>query len=163
PFPYVVGPDRLLLAHLAVLGEFRQVPEVLWHRRFSERVTARRQRRAFFPGRRPPWHAYVPWWLVRGAILAWRYGVHGAARPGLPIIAYSVVFAGIFGAKAPNGIPYLVFLLFGMQGWHLFQSTVVFETRSFQRLGKFARSLNVPLLFLPTAAVSRALVNFGVY
>jgi len=84
-------------------------------------------------------------------------------RPGLPIIAYSIVFAGIFGAKAPNGVPYLVFLLFGMQGWQLFQHTVVFETRSFQRMGKFARTLNVPLLFLPTASISRVLVNFGVY
>jgi hypothetical protein len=83
PFPYVIGPDRLLLAHLAVLGEFRQVPEVLWYRRFAERVTSRRQRRSFFPGRRPPWHAYVPWWLVHGAILASRYGVQGAARPAL--------------------------------------------------------------------------------
>ncbi len=83
PFPCVIGPDRLLLAHLAVLGEFRQVPAVLWHRRFADRVTSRRQRRSFFPGRRPPWHAYVPWWLVHGAILAWRYGVHGAARPAL--------------------------------------------------------------------------------
>jgi glycosyltransferase involved in cell wall biosynthesis len=83
PFPYVIGPDRLLLAHLAVLGEFRQVPDVLWHRRFAERVTVRRQRRAFFPDGRPPWHAYVPWWLVHGAILASRYGVRGAARPSL--------------------------------------------------------------------------------
>jgi glycosyltransferase involved in cell wall biosynthesis len=83
PFPNVVGPDRLLLAHLAVLGEFRQVPQVLWHRRFEERVTARRQRAAFFPDRRPPSYAYVPWWIVHGAILLWRYGVHGEARPGL--------------------------------------------------------------------------------
>ncbi len=83
PFPYVIGPDRLLLAHLAVLGEFRQVPDVLWHRRFAERVTSRRQRRSFFPGRRPPWHAYVPWWLVHGAILVSRYAIRGDARPGL--------------------------------------------------------------------------------
>ena len=84
-------------------------------------------------------------------------------RPGLPIIAYSIVFAGIFGAKAPHGIPYLIFLLFGMQGWHLFQSAVIFETRSFSRLGKFARTLNVPLLFVPTAAISRALAISSVY
>lgn len=84
-------------------------------------------------------------------------------RPGLPIIAYSIVFAGIFGAKAPHGIPYLVFLLFGMQGWQLFQRTVVFETRSFQVLGKFTRTLNVPLLFVATAAISRALAIFFVY
>jgi lipopolysaccharide transport system permease protein len=84
-------------------------------------------------------------------------------RPGLPIIAYSIVFAGIFGAKAPHGIPYLIFLLFGMQGWHLFQSSVVFSTRSFQKLGKFARTLNVPLLFVPTASIARPLAMFFVY
>jgi homopolymeric O-antigen transport system permease protein len=84
-------------------------------------------------------------------------------RPGLPIIAYSVVFAGIFGAKAPNGIPYLIFLLFGMQGWHLFQGTVVFSTRSFQKLGKFARTLNVPLVVVPTASIARPLVMSFAY
>jgi lipopolysaccharide transport system permease protein len=84
-------------------------------------------------------------------------------RPGLPIIAYTIVFGGIFGAKAPNGVPYLIFVLFGMQGWQLFQHTVIFETRSFQRLGRFARSLNVPLLYVPTASLSRAFVNFLVY
>jgi hypothetical protein len=83
PFPYVIGPDRLLLAQLAVLGEFRQVSDALWHRRFAERVTSGRQRRAFFPTRRTPWHAYLPWWLVHGAILSWRYGILGDGRPGL--------------------------------------------------------------------------------
>jgi glycosyltransferase involved in cell wall biosynthesis len=100
PFPYVVGPDRLLLAHLAVLGEFRQVSQVLWHRRFTGRVTARRQRRAFFPGRRPPWHAYVPWWLVHGAILAWRYGIHGRARPALSRPAGLAAAASYVGRSA---------------------------------------------------------------
>jgi glycosyltransferase involved in cell wall biosynthesis len=100
PFPYVIGPDRLLLAHLAVLGEFRQVPEVLWHRRFAGRVTASRQRRAFFPGRRPPWHAYLPWWLVHGAILAWRYGVHGDARPALSRPAALAAAASYVGRSA---------------------------------------------------------------
>ncbi len=84
-------------------------------------------------------------------------------RPGLPIIGYALLIGGIFGVKAPNGLPYLVFLLFGLQGWHLFQQTVVYETRSFQRLGKFARALNVPLVLLPTACIARALVVFGVY
>jgi lipopolysaccharide transport system permease protein len=84
-------------------------------------------------------------------------------RPGLPIIGYAILIGGIFRFKAPNSVPYLVFLLFGLQGWHLFQSAIVFGTRSFQRLGKFARNLNIPLVLVPTAALSRALVVFGVY
>jgi lipopolysaccharide transport system permease protein len=95
-------------------------------------------------------HTYLGrWWLI--------------LRPGLGIAAYALLFGGIFGAEAPNGIPYLVFLVLGLQGWRLFQHTVVYETRSFQRLGKFARSLNVPLLLLPTASIARAFVDFAVY
>ncbi len=89
------------------------------------------------------------WWLI--------------LRPGLGLAAYALLFGGIFGAKAPNGVPYLVFLLFGLQGWRLFQHVVVYETRSFQRLGRFARSLNIPLLLLPTASVARALIDFAVH
>lgn len=99
PFPCVVGPDRLLLAHLAVLGEFRQVPEVLWQRRFEERVTARRQRAAFFPDRRPPLYTYVPWWIVHGAVLLWRYAVYGEARPALGRPA-AVVAASSYVARS---------------------------------------------------------------
>jgi lipopolysaccharide transport system permease protein len=89
------------------------------------------------------------WWLI--------------LRPGLGIAAYTLLFGGIFGAKAPNGVPYLVFLLFGLQGWRLFQQTIVYETRSFQRLGRFARTLNLPLLLLPTASIARGLVDFAVH
>jgi hypothetical protein len=81
PFPYVIGPDRLLLAQAALLGEFRQIPEVLWHRRFQKRVTYHRQRRAFFPKRRAPFHTYIPWVLVHGGVLVWRFAVRGAGRP----------------------------------------------------------------------------------
>jgi lipopolysaccharide transport system permease protein len=84
-------------------------------------------------------------------------------RPGLGIAAYAFLFGGIFKATPPNGIPYLVFLLFGLQGWRLFQQTVTFETRSFQRLGRFSRSLNMPLLVLPTASSARAMVDFGAH
>jgi glycosyltransferase involved in cell wall biosynthesis len=81
PFPAVIGPDRLLLAQLALFGEFRQVRRVLWRRRFVARVNPRRQRAAFFPGEKAPWHAYVPWWLTHGAILFSRYAVRGEGLP----------------------------------------------------------------------------------
>jgi glycosyltransferase involved in cell wall biosynthesis len=61
-FPDTVQPDRLLLARLALEGEFVQVPEVLWHRRYRAGVapTMERQRRALWAGAAPagtesPW------------------------------------------------------------------------------------------------------------
>ena len=65
-FRPVLWPDRLLLVELTLEGTFRQVPEVLWQRRFGPaegtRATARRQRRALYAGR-PPLIAHLPWWL----------------------------------------------------------------------------------------------------
>jgi glycosyltransferase involved in cell wall biosynthesis len=62
PLPFVGSPDRLLLTRLALEGEFRQVPRLLWSRRYRQgiRASAARQRRTFYPRGAPPW-AYVPW------------------------------------------------------------------------------------------------------
>lgn len=70
PFPLVLLADRLFLVRLALEGEFRQVPERLWYRRFrgGVRMTNARQRRAAFPDGAPP-AAYVPWWLTHPVLL----------------------------------------------------------------------------------------------
>jgi len=79
---HVLAPDRLVLAELAIQGESRQVPELLWHRRFTNTATVARQRRSIFPGD-APWHARVNSLMVHTAILLWRYGALGAGRPQL--------------------------------------------------------------------------------
>jgi len=69
PFRALVGADRLVLAELAFKGEFRQVDEILWYRRYALRVTSRRQREASFPDGAPVW-ARTPWPFVHTALLA---------------------------------------------------------------------------------------------
>jgi Glycosyl transferase family 2 len=71
PFPLTVLADRLYLVRLAVEGEFRQVREQLWYRRFrvGVKMSNARQRRAAFP-RGAPLSAYVPWWLTHPARFA---------------------------------------------------------------------------------------------
>jgi hypothetical protein len=78
----VLQPDRLLLSELALYGEFRQVPEVLWSRRYRRgvRVSAARQRRAFFPAG-APLYSYVPWPLQHAGALGRSMVVRGAGRP----------------------------------------------------------------------------------
>ena len=76
----LLRPDPLLLAELALRGEFVQVPEVLWSRRFERPATLRRQRAAFFP-EGPPVSAYLPWWLVHAAAILWKYGLRGRGTP----------------------------------------------------------------------------------
>src|SRR5207249_94275 len=70
-FRPVLLPDRLLLLELALIGEFVQIPETLWYRRFARKVTLKRQRASLF-ARHPPLYTRVPWWLVHAAVLARR-------------------------------------------------------------------------------------------
>jgi hypothetical protein len=81
-FRHVLNPDRLLLAELALQGEFRQVPAVLWERRFTGLASRARQRTSFFPDG-APWHAYLPSWLTHAAVVFWTYVVHGSGRPAI--------------------------------------------------------------------------------
>ena len=82
-FPLTVAPDRLILAQLTVHGEFRQVPRVLWQRRFLKPVTNAVQRASFFPNGRPTLLSRMPWWLSHAIVLASYLGIRGAARPGI--------------------------------------------------------------------------------
>jgi glycosyltransferase involved in cell wall biosynthesis len=96
----VVIPDRLLMAELSLYGQFRQVPDVLWFRRWYGRVfSLDRQRASFFPGRRPI-YAYCPWWIAHAASLMYTLTIRGAGRPdvsrgaGLRVAAQYLVLAG---------------------------------------------------------------------
>lgn len=68
-FPSALVPDRLLLARLSLAGEFRQVPHVLWRRRYVRRVSGGRQRAYLFPAH-APLSTRVPWPLAHAVWLA---------------------------------------------------------------------------------------------
>jgi glycosyltransferase involved in cell wall biosynthesis len=77
----VLVPDRLLLAELALSGEFVQVPELLWRRRYTGLADLERQRRAFWPDGRAPIHARLPWWWQHAGLVAWERVVLGRRGP----------------------------------------------------------------------------------
>jgi glycosyltransferase involved in cell wall biosynthesis len=79
----IVIPDRLLIAELSLYGQFKQVPEVLWFRRWYGRVfSLDRQRASFFPGRRPL-YSYWPWWMAHTVSLIHTLTIRGDGRPEL--------------------------------------------------------------------------------
>jgi glycosyltransferase involved in cell wall biosynthesis len=91
-FPGALAPDRLLLARMCLAGQFRQVPEVLWHRRYVTKVSSRRQRAAFFPRGAPVW-SWLPWPLAHFALLARDLALRGAERPRIGRVAGLVLAA----------------------------------------------------------------------
>lgn len=76
----VLVPDRLLLTELALHGQFKQVPRLLWSRRFQGLVSLDRQRDAFFLGDAPG-YTRLPWWLVHTGAFFWAYVAKGEGRP----------------------------------------------------------------------------------
>jgi glycosyl transferase family 2 len=79
-FPGALMPDRLLLARLSLAGEFRQVPELLWRRRYVLAVSAARQRATLFAAGRPA-RTRLPWPLAHSLELARVLWLAPAGRP----------------------------------------------------------------------------------
>jgi len=105
PYRRVLMPDRLLLAELALLGEFYQVPEQLWSRRLPRTMSLERQRAAFFPDGGGLDTRIVPWWSAHAASLAWRHGLGARAATPRERVAALGLAAGYARRPAARTAP----------------------------------------------------------
>ena len=109
---------------------------------------------------------FVLYWAVLGQmIFRFKLGPFWLLlQTFMSVIGYSLIFGGgIFNVKAPNGMPYFLFLMAGMMGWQLFQRTLLMSTRGFQRLRPFLRDLHIPLVLVPLAGSAQAITQFVLY
>ena len=96
-FRDVFCPDRLLVAELALQGEFRQVAEELWFRRQFAEGSVSRQRRSLYADRAPRGR-WLPPWLQHGRAL-WRVYVAAEQDPvqrraaARRVVQYSALYA----------------------------------------------------------------------
>jgi hypothetical protein len=96
-FRPVLLPDRQVLVALAALGEFRQVPELLWYRQVPRVFSLERQRASFFL-RRPPLYTHLPPHLQHYAVLLWDFVIRGRGGERLDRrTAWRAVHAQLFG------------------------------------------------------------------
>jgi lipopolysaccharide transport system permease protein len=80
----------------------------------------------------------------------------------MSIAGYSLIFGGgVFNVKAPNGMPYFLYMMVGMMGWQLFLSTMMISAMSFIRLRAFVRDIHIPLVLIPIAGSAIALMRFA--
>lgn len=81
-FPAVLMPDRLLLLQLAFVGQFRQVPEILWYREVAGAFSYGRQRQMLFVDAAPI-YTYLPVHVQHCGVLLWHFVVKGRGRPAV--------------------------------------------------------------------------------
>jgi glycosyltransferase involved in cell wall biosynthesis len=79
-FRRVLLPDRQVLAELALFGQFKQVPELLWYREVFGNFSLGRQRSALFASRVPS-YLYLPVWVTHVATLVWDLTIRGRGKP----------------------------------------------------------------------------------
>ena len=79
-------------------------------------------------------------------------------RPALNMFGMSLVFGGVL-ATPSQGLPYLVFMLFGTHAWMLFDRAGHWTVRAFDTYRRVARSMYMPLLLIPLAAAVPALLE----
>jgi lipopolysaccharide transport system permease protein len=116
------------------------------------------------------WHARRLFFVLAAAVLLAYFRKYRLGPTWLllqtfmGIVGYSLIFGGgVFNVRAPNGMPYFLFMMVGMMGWQLFQSTLTVSARSFLRLRSLIRDLHIPLILVPIAGSAQALIKFALY
>lgn len=104
---------------------------------------------------------------LRSSIPTFRSSLLGRAWlflvPVMQIFSFAAILGGVFHAQAPNGVPYVLFIIFSMQAFRIFQMTLMYTTVGAKMHKSRTRALRFPLLLIPFASLSRALVVLGVY
>jgi lipopolysaccharide transport system permease protein len=77
------------------------------------------------------------------------------------VIGWSLIGGKVAGFAAPNGMPYWLYTLVGLMGWQLFQTTLLISARSFMRLRSLIKEVYFPLILVPIAGSSQALLRFA--
>jgi ABC-type polysaccharide/polyol phosphate export permease len=116
------------------------------------------------------WRAKRLFWVIAKTVLVAYFSKYRLGptwlllQTFLGVVGYSLIFGGgVFNVRAPNGMPYFLFMMVGMMGWQLFQSTLIVSARSFLRLRSLVKQVHIPLILVPIAGSAQALIRFSLY
>lgn len=84
-------------------------------------------------------------------------------RPLLDTAGKAFIFGGVLGATAPGGLPYFLFVLIGMTGWVVFEQTLTWASRAFDRYRKLLEVYDFHPMLVPVSATSTGFVQGAAY
>jgi lipopolysaccharide transport system permease protein len=79
------------------------------------------------------------------------------------IASKAFIFGAVLSVKTPRDMPYGLFLMTGMLGWQLFQDTISYGLRSYQRNRRYFNEFYFPLAIVGIAGSGQALIEFFLY
>ena len=82
-------------------------------------------------------------------------------RPVIGIFGMALIFGAVLDTPS-QGLPYLVFLLFGTHAWLTFERSSFWGVRSFDMYRRIARTFNFPMLVVPVAGLIPAAIEWCV-
>lgn len=84
-------------------------------------------------------------------------------RPALDCVAGTILFGSVLSVSSGDGTPYVLFITAGLAAWRMFERSVLWSTRSFDRFGGLTGKADMPLLLVPIAGCSPGVVDGAVY
>lgn len=155
------SPDSLTTSLSTPARDLTTTPETK-----LEPVVVEDYRPTLLESLRESWRSkHVLWALAMNALMAfiikYRLGPFWIIfSTFMGVFGWALIGGNIAGFKAPNGMPYFLYTLVGMMGWTLFQSTLMITARAFLRMKNLIRDVYFPLIMVPIAGSSQALMRF---
>lgn len=83
-------------------------------------------------------------------------------RPGIDLALRVAVLGTLLGSPSP-GVPYLLYAIVGLTVWQLFETTVMWATRSLEVTRRLLRRVYVPRLLVVLGSLGPGGLYFGMY
>lgn len=83
-------------------------------------------------------------------------------RPLLDVLTVTLIFGGLLKVPSSN-LPYFLFFVAGRASWAVFETSVIWSTRSLELNRKLLAKVYFPRLILPVASISPAIVELSIY
>lgn len=83
-------------------------------------------------------------------------------RPAMDAAGGAILFGGVLSVTSRDGTPYLLFFTAGILGWRAFERTVIWVTRSFDRV-RVTSKIDFPLLLVPICGGFPVMIDLAVY
>lgn len=84
-------------------------------------------------------------------------------QPLVMVLILSFVFSVVFKVPGVGGVPFGLYLLVGIAGWHFFSESLAMSTNVFQEYAFMVKKVNFKIAILPLVKILSCLIVHGIF